>query len=60
MCVYKNGDYIKVNEIKPFIGELVKANGGYCPCCIERSEDTICPCKEYRETGHCHCGMYKE
>lgn len=35
---------------------------GYCPCVAPstHSEDTICPCKEYRETGYCHCGMYKE
>lgn len=35
---------------------------GYCPCItpLAHGEDTICPCKEYRETGFCHCGMYKE
>jgi len=33
---------------------------GYCPCVSSKlhSPDTICPCKEYRETGMCHCGMY--
>jgi len=35
---------------------------GYCPCItpLAHSVDTICPCKEYRETGYCHCGLYKE
>lgn len=34
----------------------------YCPCVTPaaHSVDTICPCKEYRETGKCHCGLYKE
>lgn len=34
----------------------------YCPCVAKNaySVDTICPCKEYRETGICHCKMYKE
>lgn len=34
----------------------------YCPCVTKllHSEDTICPCKEYRNTGNCHCKMYKE
>lgn len=51
-----------IKEIKPFIGELVKANGGYCPCAVERNEDTICPCKEFREqeTGECHCGRFEK
>ena len=35
---------------------------GYCPCVtpLAHSEDTICPCRTYRETGYCRCGLYKE
>lgn len=42
--------------------KIEKYGAGYCPCVtpLGHSEDTICPCKEYRETGHCRCGMYKE
>lgn len=34
----------------------------YCPCVTQlvHSEDTICPCKEYRETALCTCKMYVE
>lgn len=34
----------------------------YCPCVAPAAhcEDTVCPCKNYRETGDCHCKMYKE
>ena len=39
-----------------------KYGAGYCPCVtpLAHSEDTICPCLEYRTTGHCRCGLYKE
>lgn len=30
----------------------------YCPCAIERSEDTVCKCKKFREDGVCECGLY--
>lgn len=30
----------------------------YCPCKLERSIDNVCPCKEFREEGHCHCGLF--
>lgn len=34
----------------------------YCPCSIIRNEDTICPCKEFREMeeGTCHCQLYSK
>ena len=31
------------------IKEGLKQTGGYCPCRIERTEDTKCMCKEFRE-----------
>lgn len=30
----------------------------YCPCMLAKNEDTVCQCKDFRETGHCHCGLY--
>lgn len=30
----------------------------YCTCSLVRNQDTICPCREYRETGKCHCKLY--
>lgn len=35
----------------------------YCPCSVKRSEDTICPCKNFREQsvpGPCHCGKFEK
>ena len=40
------------------INKGLKKTGGYCPCVLERTEDTICPCKEFRENNHCCCKLY--
>jgi len=32
----------------------------YCPCRLDHTPDTICPCREYRETGECHCKLFKK
>lgn len=54
---------IKVSEDKEVvkaIKEGLKKNDGYCPCRIERTPETKCMCKEFREQteGECHCGLY--
>ena len=51
-----NSDKNLVREIKA----QLKANDNYCPCRIEQTSDTKCPCKEFREmtSGECHCGLY--
>lgn len=43
--VLPNPDFVHRKKIE----EAVKNNDGYCPCAIERNEDTICPCKTFRE-----------
>lgn len=57
--IIKNPDE---ETFKSIIAE-VKANDGYCPCRLEKTPDTKCPCKEFREqttTGECHCGAYQK
>lgn len=54
---------IKINPDKEFVREMkqaIKDNNGHCPCRIERSKDTLCMCKSFREMdeGTCHCGLY--
>jgi hypothetical protein len=56
---------IKVTEDKAWAEEVraaLKVNDGFCPCSIERTEDTKCICKEFREqeSGKCHCGLYEK
>lgn len=52
--IVKNPDKEKVEKIKA----RIKANGGYCPRKFERTSDTKCHCKAFRETGECICGLF--
>lgn len=54
MTVKINPDKDKVKEIRA----ALKNNNGYCPCKIEQSEDTKCPCKDLRENQECCCELY--
>ena len=58
---------IKQNTDKEYAQKVrarLKDNGGYCPCRLDKNEDTKCMCKEFRdqiekgESGMCHCGLY--
>lgn len=54
---------IKLNNNKNLVKQIHKAlkdNDGYCPCAIQKTEETKCMCKEFREMteGECHCGLY--
>lgn len=40
------------------IRKRLEITGGYCPCLAEKTEDTICPCKDFREKQVCHCSLY--
>ena len=43
------------------ITEAVKLNDGYCPCLLEKNDDTKCMCKSFRDSNNtefCHCGRF--
>lgn len=42
---------LKIITVEASVGELVKANNGYCPCAVIKNEDT---------PGLCHCGRYEK
>ena len=44
------------------ISAAIQDNDGYCICAVEKTEDTKCMCKAFREQaeGLCHCGLYKK
>ena len=55
--IIPNPDFLHRKEIE----EAIKNNDGYCCCAIEKTEDTKCMCKDFREQkecGFCHCGRY--
>ena len=58
---------VTTNPSKEYAQQIrakLKENDGYCPCRLEKTPDTKCICKEFRdqiergETGECHCGLY--
>jgi hypothetical protein len=57
MKIYKNPNPQEFAEIS----EAVKLNDGYCPCLLNKNDDTKCMCKDFRdstESDFCHCGRY--
>lgn len=44
------------------VRKAVEENDGYCPCRIDKTPDTKCMCREFREqaSGVCHCGLYEK
>ena len=52
-------------EIVKTVREVLKINSCYCTCRLERTEDTKCMCKEFKDQiadpnfeGYCHCRLY--
>lgn len=55
----KDGDMFNPNDsAREHLLDALLERGGYCPCQPHQTEDTMCPCKFYREDGKCICGLY--
>ena len=55
----------KDEKVLKALRDGLKRKDGYCPCKVERVDDNICMCKEFREQiadenfeGYCHCKLY--
>lgn len=55
----------KDKQIVDVIKEGLEHTGRYCPCRTERTEETKCMCREFKEQikdpefeGFCHCMLY--
>ena len=55
----------KDEELKAEIRKALEENDGYCPCRTERTPETKCMCKEFKDQiadpdfeGFCHCMLY--
>lgn len=54
---------MRIVEVNPDFRATVEANDGYCPCMIEKNEDTRCMCRDFREQkepGPCNCGRFEK
>ncbi len=59
---------IRLNEDVAFVEKMraaLEKKEGYCPCRLDRTEDNLCICREFREQmkdpdfhGYCHCRLY--
>ena len=52
-------------EVVRAVKDGLSKKGGYCPCRLERTEETKCMCREFRDQiddpdfeGYCHCMLY--
>lgn len=61
MKIAFNPDAAVVQRVKRGLEET----GGYCPCRLEKTEDTRCMCEEFRQqaadpgfSGYCRCMLY--
>ena len=52
--IVKNPD----EKVRAEIIRRIKENNGYCPCRFDRTPDTKCHCKDFRENGDCICGLF--
>lgn len=54
---------MKFKEVNTNVAKAVADNNGYCPCAVEQTEDTKCPCKMFREETEvgelCICGRFE-
>ena len=59
---------IRFNDNKEIVDSIRQGllkKEGHCPCRLERTEDTMCMCREFREQiadpdfeRYCHCMLY--
>jgi ferredoxin-thioredoxin reductase catalytic subunit len=55
---------IKINSDAEIVAKIrvrLKETGGYCPCAIEKTDETKCICQafmEQKEIGYCTCKLY--
>ena len=60
---WRKENKMKIREIDPGFKQAVMDNDGYCPCMVQKTPDTKCMCKEFRDQktpGPCHCGRYEK
>ena len=58
-------EFNKDEKIVKALREALKKKDGYSPCRVQKIEDNVCMCKEFRDQiadpnfeGYCHCRLY--
>ena len=53
---------VKLNKNTESIIQAMKDNDGYCPCMINKNNNTKCCCLTFRNqsSGNCHCGIFNK
>lgn len=46
---WRKENALKIREIDPGFRKYVVENDGYCPCMVEKTPDTKCMCKDFRD-----------
>lgn len=59
---------VKLNPDAAYVEKLqnvMKKNGGYCPCRLQHIPENLCICAEFKGqladpdfSGYCHCKLY--
>lgn len=59
---------IRFNENADLVAKIRQGllkKEGYCPCRIQKTEENLCMCQEFRDQvadpdfeGYCHCRLY--
>lgn len=57
-----SSDRNRVSKIMDALNSnILKYGAAYCPCKLDKSQENICPCEEFRtnkDMKKCHCGIY--
>jgi len=52
---------MKLNPNKEQVLKIIEAiykNNGYCPCRVNKSQESVCPCKDFIENKKCKCNLF--
>jgi len=58
MIPHEGDMFTHVDERRESLLKSLHERGGHCPCQVQQTDDTLCPCTNYRQDGNCVCGLF--
>jgi len=59
LMIPREGDmFTHLDERREALLNALHERGGHCPCQVQQTDDTLCPCINYRKDGKCICGLF--